>query len=62
MQTVTKCCNANVVRHHGIEYPDGNVYYINTSWDACEQCHDEWPETFLEEDEEEGEIHAYAAY
>ncbi|MDR6555481.1 hypothetical protein [Paenibacillus qinlingensis] len=59
MATVTKCCNANVVRHHGREYPDGNVFYISTSWDACELCHDEWPETIEEEEEE---IHAYAAY
>lgn len=42
---ITKCCSAEVVRHTGKEFPDGKTFFISTSWDACNKCGDEWPET-----------------
>lgn len=44
-QRITKCCSAPIVRHSGKEYPTDRTFYIDTSWDACSSCHDEWPET-----------------
>lgn len=52
MSTLTKCCNSEVVRHFGKEYPDGPIYYIAVSWPACNACNDEWPDTYEEEEED----------
>lgn len=43
---VTTCCNSEVVRASGRQYPDGRTFYISTSYDICLSCNQEWPETF----------------
>lgn len=44
MNFVTKCCNADVIKSHGREYPDGSRFYISTSVDICSKCLDERPQ------------------
>lgn len=46
MNRVTKCCSSEVVRHHGREYPDGRTFFIATSYDACSQCNEPWPDAW----------------